>query len=93
LINNLELAANFAAKQTLEHMLQGHIAGLNSWFRSDNTATVSWKTKKAAWVKTRSHIALQMVRAEAQLQQYTPRGPQDIGYSEGTQNLLGDFPS
>jgi hypothetical protein len=49
-VNDLELAANFTAKRIAEHMLQGQIAGLNSWFGSDNTATVSWKTKKAGLI-------------------------------------------
>jgi hypothetical protein len=92
-INDLELAANFAAERTAEHMLGGHIAGLNSWFGSDNTATVSWKTKKAARAQSRSRFAPQVLRAEALLQRYTRRGPQDIGHIEGTRNLLGDFPS
>jgi hypothetical protein len=92
-VNDLELAANFMAERTAEHMLQGQIAGLNSWFGSDNTTTVSWKTKKATKASTRSHFAPQIMRAEALLQRYTRRGPQDIGYIEGAQNLLGDFPS
>jgi hypothetical protein len=92
-VNDLELAANFVAERTAEHMLQGRIAGLNSWFGSDNTTTVSWKTKKATKASTRSHFAPQILRAEALLQRYTRRGPQDIGYIEGVQNLLGDFPS
>jgi hypothetical protein len=92
-VNDLELAANFAAERTAEHMVQGEIEGLNSWFGSDNTTTVSWKTKKATKASTRSHFAPQILRAEALLQRYTRRGPQDIGYIEGSQNLLGDFPS
>jgi hypothetical protein len=92
-INDLELAANFAAERMAEHMLGEQIAGLNSWFGSDNTATVSWKTKKAARAQSRSRFAPQVLRAEALLQRFTRRGPQDISHIEGTQNLLGDFPS
>jgi hypothetical protein len=91
--NDLELAANFTAERMAESMLQGQIAGLNSWFGSDNTTTVSWKTKKAAWAKTRSHFAPQVLRAEALLQCYTRCGPQDTTHIEGATNLLGDFPS
>jgi hypothetical protein len=46
-INDLELAANFVSERTAESLLPYDITGLNSWFGSDNTATVSWKTKKA----------------------------------------------
>jgi hypothetical protein len=92
-VNDLELAANFAAERMAETFLFADIAGLNSWFGSDNTATVSWKTKKAARAKSNSYVAPQILRAEAMLQRYTRRGPQDIGHIQGTSNLLGDFPS
>jgi hypothetical protein len=92
-VNDLELAANFTAERIAEHMLQGQIAGLNTWFGSDNTTTVSWKTKKATRAKSRSHFAPQVLRAEAMLQHHTRRGPQDSAHIEGATNLLGDFPS
>jgi hypothetical protein len=74
-------------------LLPEDITGLNSWFGSNNTATVSWKTKKAARAKSTSYLAPQILRAEALLQRHTRRGPQDIGHIPGVSNLLGDFPS
>jgi hypothetical protein len=92
-INDLEMAANFVAERLLEHQFMGHCSGLNSWLGSDNTTTVSWKRKRAPRASARSTFAPQVLRAEAILQRYTRRGPQDIGYIKGTDNLLGDFPS
>jgi hypothetical protein len=92
-INDLEMAANFVAERLLEHQLQGACEGLNSWLGSDNTTTVSWKRKRAPRASARSSFAPQVLRAEAILQRYTRRGPQDIGYIKGIDNLLGDFPS
>jgi hypothetical protein len=92
-INDLEMAANFMAERLLEHHFHGDCAGLNSWLGSDNTTTVSWKRKRAPRASARSTFAPQVLRAEAILQRYTRRGPQDIGYIKGTDNLLGDFPS
>jgi hypothetical protein len=92
-INDLELAANFVSERTAESLLPNDITGLNSWFGSDNTATVSWKTKRAARAKSKSYLAPQILRAEALLQRHTRRGPQDIGHISGSSNLLGDFPS
>jgi hypothetical protein len=92
-INDLELTANFAAEQMAEALLGHDIAGLNSWFGSDNSSTVSWKTKRATKGKTVSYVAPQILRAEALLQRFTRRGPQDAGHIPGTSNLLGDFPS
>jgi hypothetical protein len=92
-VNDLKLAANFAAERMAETFLFADIAGLNSWFGSDNTATISWKTKKAARAKSNSYVTPQILRAEAMLQRYTRRGPQDVGHIKGASNLLGDFPS
>jgi hypothetical protein len=47
-INNPELAANFFSERTAKSLLPSNITGLNSWFGSNNTAQVLWKTKKAA---------------------------------------------
>jgi hypothetical protein len=55
-VNDLELAANFAAERMAETLLLSDITGLNSWFGSDNTATVSWKTKKASRAKSNSYV-------------------------------------
>jgi hypothetical protein len=92
-INDLELAENFASERTAELLLEHDIAGLNSWFGSDNSATVSWKTKKATRAKSLSYVAPQILQAEVLLQRFTRRGPQDIGHIPGSSNLLGDFPS
>jgi hypothetical protein len=40
-----------------------------------------------------SYVAPQILRAEAMLQRFTRRGPQDTGHIPGSSNLLGDFPS
>jgi hypothetical protein len=72
-VNDLELAANFAAERMAESFLLTNIAGLNSWFGSDNTATVSWKTKKAARAKSNSYVAPQILQAEAMKVIYTTR--------------------
>jgi hypothetical protein len=92
-INDLELAANFVAERIGETHMASELKGLNSWFGSDNTATVSWKTKRAAHSKAGSYFAPQALRAEALLQRHTRRGPQDSVHIEGVSNLLGDFPS
>jgi hypothetical protein len=92
-INDLELAANFLTERIGENELAGDMQGLNSWLGSDNTATVSWKTKKSTRAKAESHFAPQALRAEALLQRHTRRGPQDIGHIAGTSNTMGDFPS
>jgi hypothetical protein len=78
-INDLELTGNFVSERTAESLLLDDITGLNSWFGSNNTATVSWKTKKAARAKSKSYLAPQILRAEALLQRHTRRSPQDIG--------------
>jgi hypothetical protein len=93
LINDLEMAANFVAEQIVEHLFNGEVEGLNSWFGSDNTTIVSWKRKKAARASAQSAFAPQILRAEAILQRYTRRGPQDIDHIAGADNLMGDFPS
>jgi hypothetical protein len=92
-INDLEMAANFVSERLVEHLLQGEVQGLNTWFGCDNTTTVSWKRKQAARGSARSTFAPQVLRAEAILQRYTRRGPQDIDHIKGVDNLLGDFPS
>jgi hypothetical protein len=92
-INDLEMAANFVAERLVEHLLHGDVEGVNSWFGCDNTTTVSWKRKKAARATAHSTFAPQILRAEAILQRYTRRGPQDIDHIPGNDNLLGDFPS
>jgi hypothetical protein len=92
-INDLELATNFIAERIAEHMLEGRSEGLNTWFGSDNTAAVSWKRKRSARAKAKSYFTPQVLRAEALLQRYTRRGPQDTDHIDGATNLLGDFPS
>jgi hypothetical protein len=92
-VNDLELAANFVSERIGERLLPNDISGLNSWYGSDNTATVAWKIKKATSAKAWSYFAPQALRAEALLQRHTRRGPQDIGHIEGSSNRLGDFPS
>jgi hypothetical protein len=89
----LGAGGKFCLGRTAESLVPGDITGLNSWFGSDNSATVSWKTKRAARAKSKSYIAQQILQAEALLQRHTRRGPQDIGHIPGSSNLLGDFPS
>jgi hypothetical protein len=73
--------------------MEGMVQGLNTWFGVDNTAAVSWKRKRSARAKAKSYFAPQVLRAEALLQRFTRRGPQDIDHIDGATNLLGDFSS
>jgi hypothetical protein len=81
-VNDLELAANFVAESIGKQLLLHDVQGLNSWFGSDNTATVSWKTKKTARAKARSHFAPQALRAEALMQRHTRRGPKGSSFPQ-----------
>jgi hypothetical protein len=92
-INDLEMAANFVAERLTEHLFHGACEGLNTWFGSDNMTTISWKRKRSARASAGTIFAPQILRAEAILQRYTRRGPQDTAHIAGIANLLGDFPS
>jgi hypothetical protein len=92
-INDLEMAANFVAERLAEHLFHGAVEGLNTWFGSDNTTTISWKRKQSARSSAGLTFAPQILRAEAILQRYTRCGPQDVDHITGLANLMGDFPS
>ena len=92
-INDLEAIAHFVAERMIDHLLSGAVEGLSTCFGSDNSTTVSWKQKKAPRGRAKSRVAPPLLRAEALLQRFTRRGPQDILHVDGIRNVMADFPS
>ncbi len=92
-INDLEAIAHFVGERLIDQLLDGRVEGISSWFGSDNSTTESWKQKKSDRGKAKSRVAPTLLRAEALLQRFTRRGPQDINHVDGHRNLMADFAS
>ncbi len=86
-----ESAAYFIHECLLDHLLQGHTAGVNTLVYSDNMATVCWFQRGAS--RASSKFPEKVLRLMGLRQRWTRRGPMDIRHHPGKHNHMADFPS
>jgi hypothetical protein len=89
--NDGECAAVVVAEFTLDHVLDGDVAGVSTHLGSDNSSTVGQQQRKAS--RATHKQAKRMLRWQALRQRWTRRGPSDCDHVAGKLNRLGDIPS